>query len=101
MLILCKMRSNLLFFFLGKPWVQFICKDGTNSHVLRFESDGYSQFVAHLQNYITLSRSSKEKNLVVVVDPRADALEKSVGMLNIDKDIVSVSFNYKVNFFGF
>ncbi|CAD5212489.1 unnamed protein product [Bursaphelenchus okinawaensis] len=73
----------------GNPWVQFICKDGSVSHVLHFEIGGYTDFVTHLQKYITLTRSSKEKNLVVVVDPRADALEKSVGMLNIDRDIVS------------
>lgn len=40
--------------------------------------------------YKFLTRSAKEKNLVLLMDNRTDALEKSVGMLNLNKDIVSV-----------
>jgi hypothetical protein len=76
----------------GIASVKFICKDGTTSHILNFNAGGYSDFVSHLQKYITLTRSSKERNLVMVVDPREDLLEKSVGMLDLNKDIVSVSF---------
>ncbi|KAI6224998.1 hypothetical protein M3Y95_00811800 [Aphelenchoides besseyi] len=72
----------------GIASVKFICKDGTVSHVLHFNGGGYSDFVTHLQKYITLSRSSKERNLVVVVDPREDLLEKSVGMLDLNSDII-------------
>lgn len=76
----------------GIASVKFICKDGTASNALSFKAGGYSEFVTHIQKYITLTRSSKERNLVMVVDPREDLLEKSVGMLDLNKDIVSVSF---------
>lgn len=42
--------------------------------------------------YVFLTRSSRAENLVIITDSRTDALEKSVGMLNLDKkDIVSVN----------
>lgn len=75
----------------GIASVKFICKDGTTSHNLSFKAGGYTNFIAHVQKYIALNRSSKERNLVMVIDPREDLLEKSVGMLDLNKDIVSVS----------
>ncbi|KAI6183616.1 hypothetical protein M3Y97_00507600 [Aphelenchoides bicaudatus] len=73
----------------GIASVKFICKDGTTSNVLSFKAGGYTEFVTHIQKYLTLNRSSKERNLVMVVDPREDLLEKSVAMLDLNKDIVS------------
>lgn len=78
----------------GIASIKFICKDGTTSHLLHFMAGGYTDFVTHVQKYITLNRSSKERNLVMVVDPREDLLEKSVGMLDLNKDIVSVISSY-------
>lgn len=74
----------------GIASIKFICKDGTASNNLLFKAGGYTELISHLQKYITLSRSSKEKNLVLVIDPREDLLEKSVGMLDLNKDLVSV-----------
>ncbi|KAI1726786.1 rab-GTPase-TBC domain-containing protein [Ditylenchus destructor] len=73
----------------GQAWVKFICKDGISSNVLHFRGGGYQDFVYCLQRYSFLSRSAKEQNLVLLTDNRTDALEKSVGMLNLNKDIVS------------
>uniref|UniRef100_A0A915E2X4 Rab-GAP TBC domain-containing protein n=1 Tax=Ditylenchus dipsaci TaxID=166011 RepID=A0A915E2X4_9BILA len=74
---------------IGNAWVRFICKDGCSSNILHFHGGGYAAFVNCLQRYAFLSRSAKEHNLVLLVDNRTDALEKSVGMLNLDKDIFS------------
>jgi hypothetical protein len=73
----------------GIAWIRFICKDGTASETLHFRGGGYRAFVDCIQRYTTLSRSSKERNLVLFVDECTEALEKSVGMLNLNKDIMS------------
>uniref|UniRef100_A0AC34RMS9 Rab-GAP TBC domain-containing protein n=1 Tax=Panagrolaimus sp. JU765 TaxID=591449 RepID=A0AC34RMS9_9BILA len=73
----------------GTTWIRFICKDGTSSPTLHFRGGGYKPFVDCLQRYTVLSRSAKEKNLVLFVDQSTEALEKSVGMLNLNKDIMS------------
>ncbi|KAE9555787.1 hypothetical protein FO519_001001 [Halicephalobus sp. NKZ332] len=73
----------------GIAWIRFICKDGTASDTLHFRGGGYRAFVDCLQRYTVLSRSAKERNLVLFVDQSTEALEKSVGMLNLNKDIMS------------
>jgi hypothetical protein len=45
----------------GIASIRFICKDGTASPNLLFKSGGYTEFITHIQKYITLSRSSKGK----------------------------------------
>ena len=39
----------------GIASVKFICKDGTDSHVLHFNSGGYQQFVEHLQKCVNFA----------------------------------------------
>uniref|UniRef100_A0A7E4UXG6 TBC1 domain family member 15 n=1 Tax=Panagrellus redivivus TaxID=6233 RepID=A0A7E4UXG6_PANRE len=73
----------------GVAWVRFYCKDGTASETFHMKGGGYRDFVTQLQRYTTLSRSAKERNLVMFVDECTEALEKSVGMLNLNKDFVS------------
>ncbi|KAF7637101.1 Rab-GAP TBC domain-containing protein [Meloidogyne graminicola] len=71
-------------------WIRFICKDGTDSNTYHLRGGGYESLVDCLQRYVFLTRSSRAENLVIITDSRTDALEKSVGMLNLDKkDIVS------------
>lgn len=64
-----------------------------NSHQLSakvINFDWWREWII-LFRYVFLARSTKADNLVLVNDSRTDALEKSVGMLNLDKkDIVSV-----------
>jgi hypothetical protein len=45
--------------------------------------------------YAFLTRSAKEENLVLFSDSRTDALEKSVNMLNLNKDILSVRVEFE------
>lgn len=72
----------------GKPIIQFICKDGSSYLPLMF-SDSTSTFLDILQRYIILRRSAREPNLVLVVNEKADALAKSVTMLDQNGDILS------------
>ncbi|KAL3118509.1 hypothetical protein niasHT_000274 [Heterodera trifolii] len=75
-------------------WLRFICKDGTESDTYYFRGGGYESLVNCLQRYVFLTRSAKSDNLILISDSRTDALEKSVGMLNLDKkDIVSRFFS--------
>lgn len=94
--------------FLGPIWVRFICKDGTESDTYHLRGGGYESLINCLQRfvgglftpikhfwsrYVFLTRSAKADNLVLISDSRTDALEKSVGMLNLDKkDIVAVFY---------
>uniref|UniRef100_A0A1I8A3B3 TBC1 domain family member 15 n=1 Tax=Steinernema glaseri TaxID=37863 RepID=A0A1I8A3B3_9BILA len=73
----------------GVPSVKFICKDGTSYIPLFFRKGGLSDFVTNLQRYATLKRSAKDATLVLFTDERAEALEQSVNMLNLNSDFFS------------
>ncbi|KAK0393377.1 hypothetical protein QR680_000181 [Steinernema hermaphroditum] len=73
----------------GTPSVKFICKDGTSYIPLFFRKGGISDFVTNLQRYATLKRSAKDATLVLFTDERAEALEQSVNMLNLNNDFFS------------
>uniref|UniRef100_A0A914KWA1 TBC1 domain family member 15 n=3 Tax=Meloidogyne TaxID=189290 RepID=A0A914KWA1_MELIC len=73
-------------------WIRFICKDGTDSSNYHLRGGGYESLVNCLQRYVFLTRSSRAENLVIITDSRTDALEKSVGMLNLDKKDILTRF---------
>ncbi|CAB3410925.1 unnamed protein product [Caenorhabditis bovis] len=73
----------------GFPSIRLICRDGTNYVPLYFRNSSTSEFIDVLQRYITLRRSAREANLVMVVDQKAEALAKSVSMLDENGDILS------------
>ena len=47
----------------------------------------------HNLRYITLRRSHRDADLVIVVDQKSEALAKSVSMLDENGDILSVNCN--------
>ncbi|VDO68511.1 unnamed protein product [Heligmosomoides polygyrus] len=63
----------------GHPYIRLICKDGSSYVPLYFITESTVTFVDVLQRYITLRRSAREPNLVVVVDGKTEALAQSVG----------------------
>ncbi|CAD6196644.1 unnamed protein product [Caenorhabditis auriculariae] len=70
----------------GCPSIRLICKDGTSYVPLFFKK---TPRLLILSIYITLRRSAREQNLVMVVDHKAEALAKSVSMLDENGDILS------------
>ncbi|CAI5440754.1 unnamed protein product [Caenorhabditis angaria] len=73
----------------GLPSIRLICKDGTSYVPLYFRNTSTSAFNDVLQRYLTLRRSNREANLIVVYDQKAEALAKSVSMLDENGDILS------------
>ncbi|VDM60637.1 unnamed protein product [Angiostrongylus costaricensis] len=73
----------------GYPSVQLICKDGSSVAPLYFTSESTVNFIDVLQRYITLRRSAREPNLVLVVDGKAEALAQSVIALGQNDDVLS------------
>ncbi|KAJ1372987.1 hypothetical protein KIN20_035305 [Parelaphostrongylus tenuis] len=66
----------------GYPSIKLICKDGSSVSPLYFTSESTVNFIDVLQRYITLRRSAREPNLVLVVDSKAEALAQSRFMKN-------------------
>ncbi|CAJ0963622.1 unnamed protein product, partial [Mesorhabditis belari] len=73
----------------GDPMIRLIGRDGSSQVPLYFRQTSTSAFIDCLQKYITLRRSSKDPNLVLVVDEKADILAKSVVALDNNSDILS------------
>ncbi|VDL76914.1 unnamed protein product [Nippostrongylus brasiliensis] len=73
----------------GFPYVRLISKDGSSYVPLYFTSESTVNFVDVLQRYITLRRSAREPNLVLVVDGKTEALAQSVIALGQNDDVLS------------
>uniref|UniRef100_A0A8R1E226 TBC1 domain family member 15 n=2 Tax=Caenorhabditis japonica TaxID=281687 RepID=A0A8R1E226_CAEJA len=73
----------------GFPMIRLICRDGSSQVPLYFRNSSTSAFVDTLQGYITLRRSHRDPNLILVVDQKSEALAKSVSMLDENGDILS------------
>ncbi|UMM19352.1 hypothetical protein L5515_014993 [Caenorhabditis briggsae] len=73
----------------GFPSIRLICRDGSSQVPLFFRNCSTGEFIDRLQGYITLRRSNREANLVIVVDQKSEALAKSVSMLDENGDILS------------
>ncbi|RCN51858.1 TBC domain protein [Ancylostoma caninum] len=73
----------------GYPCIRLICKDGTSYVPLYFTTESTVNFIDVLQRYITLRRSAREPNLVLVVDGKAEALAQSVIALGQNDDVLS------------
>ncbi|XGW07296.1 hypothetical protein V3C99_010468 [Haemonchus contortus] len=73
----------------GHPYIRLICKDGSSFTPLYFTTESTVGFVDVLQRYITLRRSAREPNLVLVVDGKTEALAQSVIALGQNDDVLS------------
>ncbi|KAK6054500.1 hypothetical protein COOONC_07994 [Cooperia oncophora] len=73
----------------GHPYIRLICKDGSSYTPLYFTAESTVGFVDVLQRYITLRRSAREPNLVLVVDGKTEALAQSVIALGQNDDVLS------------
>ncbi|KJH48848.1 hypothetical protein DICVIV_05038 [Dictyocaulus viviparus] len=73
----------------GYPSIRLICKDGSSVAPLYFTNESTVNFIDALQRYITLRRSAREPNLVLVVDCKAEALAQSVIALGQNDDVLS------------
>ncbi|WKX96871.1 hypothetical protein Q1695_012932 [Nippostrongylus brasiliensis] len=73
----------------GYPYIRLISKDGSSYVPLYFTSESTVNFVDVLQRYITLRRSAREPNLVLVVDGKTEALAQSVIALGQNDDVLS------------
>ncbi|CAI2323483.1 unnamed protein product [Caenorhabditis sp. 36 PRJEB53466] len=73
----------------GFPSIRLICRDGSSKVPLFFKNASTEAFIDTLQGYITLRRSHRDANLVIVVDQKSEALAQSVSMLDENGDILS------------